>query len=193
MKFINSVKFDTTPISKTNTVKSLFVEGDIGAVFSIYVVRNNDNYYYNFNTKAFQSTPTRLLQEKIVREDNIYYTNILFPTVTADKDYDIYVYAESHFETDFNNNFEESLLYRVKNSNTSLNEDGTYYLNNDTKLPSSLYQYADKTITISTLHSDSAVTEAVDTSKTNTNLTVSGSDFTFQNLEVKLIQPLLID
>jgi len=179
MKFINSVKFDTTPISKTNTVKSLFVEGDIGAVFSIYVVRNNDNYYYNFNTKAFQSTPTRLLQEKIVREDNIYYTNILFPTVTADKDYDIYVYAESHFETDFNNNFEESLLYRVKNSNTSLNEDGTYYLNNDTKLPSSLYQYADKTITISTLHSDSAVTEAVDTSKTNTNLTVSGSDFTF--------------
>ena len=114
MKFINSVKFDTTPISKTKTVKSLFVQGDIGAVFSVYVVRNNDNYYYNFNTKTFQSTPTRLLQKEIIREDKTYNTNILFPTVTADKDYDVYVYAESHFETDFNNNLKKAYCIELK-------------------------------------------------------------------------------
>ena len=179
MKFINSVKFDTTPISKTKTIKNLIVRGDIGAVFSIYVVRNNDNYYYNFATKSFQAVPTRLLQKKIVNNNKLYSTKILFPTVTADKDYDVYVYAESHFDTSFNNDFEESLLYRVKNIDNRLNENGTYYLNNNTRLPSSLYQYADKTITISTIHSDSAVTEAVNTSKTNTNLNVSGADFTF--------------
>ena len=179
MKFINSVKFDTTPISKTKTIKNLIVRGDIGAVFSIYVVRNNDNHYYNFNTKSFQAVPTRLLQKKIVNNNKVYSTKILFPTVAADKDYDVYVYAESHFDTSFNSDFEESLLYRVKNIDNRLNEDGTYYLNSNTKLPSSLYQYTDKTITISTIHSDSAVTEAVNTSKTNTNLNVSGADFTF--------------
>tara|TARA_A100001515_G_scaffold91469_1_gene72918 strand:+ start:8032 stop:9420 length:1389 start_codon:yes stop_codon:yes gene_type:complete len=179
MKFINSVKFDTTPISKTKTIKNLVVQGDLGAVFSVYVVRNNDNYYYNFNTKTFQSTPTRLLQKEIISQDKTYAVKITFPTVTSDKDYDVYVYAESHFETDFNNSFEESLLYRVKNTDTSLNEDGTYYLSSSTRLPSSLYQYADKTITISTIHSDSAVTEAIDTSKTNTNLTAAAPNFTF--------------
>lgn len=179
MKFINSVRFDTTPISKTKTIKNLVIQGDLGAVFSVYVVRNNDNYYYNFNTKTFQSTPTRLLQKEIISQNKTYNVKIFFPTVTSDKDYDVYVYAESHFETDFNNDFEESLLYRVKNSNTSLNEDGTYYLSNNTRLPSSLYQYADKTITISTIHSDSAVTEAIDTSKTNTNLTAAAPNFTF--------------
>tara|TARA_R100001129_G_scaffold71077_3_gene48379 strand:- start:397 stop:1794 length:1398 start_codon:yes stop_codon:yes gene_type:complete len=179
MKHINSVFFDTSPISKTKTIKNLFIRGDIGAVFSVYVVRNNDNYYYNFNTKSFQAASTRLLQKEIINNNKTYIVKIVFPTVTADKNYDVYVYAESHFDTSFNSDFEESLLYRVKNIDNRLNKDGTYYLNSDTKLPSSLYQYADKTITISTLHSDSAVTEAVNSSKTNTNLNVSGADFTF--------------
>jgi len=179
MKFINSVKFDTTPLTKAKTIKNLVVRGDVGAVFSVYVVRNNDNYYYNFVTKSFQTTPTRLLQKKITSSDSNYVVKILFPAVTADKNYDIYVYAESHFNTRFNSNLEQSLLYRVKNIDNSLNADGTYYLNSDTKLPSSLYQYADKTITISTIHSDSAVTEAIDISKTNTNLTAAAPNFTF--------------
>ena len=179
MKHINSVKFDTTPLTKAKTIKNLFISGDIGSVFSVYIVRNNDNYYYNFNTKTFQATPTRLLQKEITSNDSNYVVKIIFPAVTADKNYDIYVYAESHFNTRFNSNLEESLLYRVKNIDNSLNADGTYYLNSDTKLPSSLYQYADKTITISTIHSDSAVTEAIDTSKTNTNLTAAAPNFTF--------------
>ena len=54
MKHINSVKFDTSPISKTKTIKRLTVAGDKDAVFSVYVIRNNDSYYYNFKSKTFQ-------------------------------------------------------------------------------------------------------------------------------------------
>ena len=177
MKHINSVKFDTTPISKTKTIKRLTVAGDKDAVFSVYVVRNNDSYYYNFNSKTFQSTPTRLLQKKITRDDGNYGINILFPTVTADKNYDVYVYAESHFDTDFNIDFNDSLLYRVKNVDDRLNEDGTYYLNNDTKLPSSLYQYADIWVRFALDHTSTVVVRSLNTDTSlSTNVSVASTD-----------------
>ena len=176
MKHINSVKFDTSPISKTKTIKRLTVAGDKDAVFSVYVIRNNDSYYYNFKSKTFQSTPTRLLQKKIIRDDGSYSINILFPTVTADKNYDVYVYAESHFDTDFNRDFHDSLLYRVKNVDNRLNEDGTYYLNNDTKLPSSLYQYADIWVRFTLNHDSTVVTRALNTDTSlSTNVSVAST------------------
>tara|TARA_R100001509_G_scaffold29057_1_gene15383 strand:+ start:4851 stop:6266 length:1416 start_codon:yes stop_codon:yes gene_type:complete len=177
MKHINSVKFDTSPISKTKTIKRLTISGDKDAVFSVYVVRNNDSYYYNFGTKTFQSTPTRLLQKKIIKDDGNYVVNILFPTVTADKNYDVYVYAESHFDTDFSRDFNDSLLYRVKNADNRLNEDGTYYLNSDTKLPASLYQYADIYVRFLLAHDNAVVQKNIENPKllTSANLTVAST------------------
>ena len=177
MKHIKSVKFDTSPISKTKTIKRLTVFGDKDAVFSVYVIRNNDSYYYNFNTKTFQSTPTRLLQKKIIKDDGNYVINILFPTVTADKNYDVYVYAESHFDTDFSRDFNDSLLYRVKNSDNTLNEDGTYYLSNDTKLPASLYQYADIYVRFLIVHDNAVVQENIENPKllSSANLTAAST------------------
>ena len=164
MKYINSVVFDTTPISKTKTKKRLVILGDQGAIFSVYVVRNNDNYYYNFKTKTFQSTPTRLLQQELTETSVAYNVEIVFPTVTANKDYDIFVYAESHFNTDFLTAFEESLLYRVKNIDNRLNSDGTYYLSGTTRLPSSLYQFTDQVLSLAITHTDSAVARNADNS-----------------------------
>ena len=182
MKYINSVVFDTTPISKTKTKKRLFILGDQGAVFSVYVIRNNDNYYYDFVTKTFQATPTRLLQQELTETDTSYYVDIVFPTVTDNKDYDIFVYAESHFQTEFLFSFEESLLYRVKNEDNRLNSDGTYYLSNTTNLPSSLYQFTDITLSLAITHTDTAVTRNADESSnsdytgvTNTNLSYTAS------------------
>ena len=182
MKYINSVVFDTTPISKTKTKKRLFILGDQGAIFSVYVIRNNDNYYYDFVTKTFQATPTRLLQQELIETDTSYYVDIVFPTVTDNKDYDIFVYAESHFQTEFLFSFEESLLYRVKNEDNRLNSDGTYYLSNTTNLPSSLYQFTDVTLSLAITHTDTAVTRNADESSnadytgvTNTNLSYTAS------------------
>ena len=182
MKYINSVVFDTTPISKTKTKKRLFILGDQGAIFSVYVIRNNDNYYYDFVTKTFQATPTRLLQQELIETDTSYYVDIVFPTVTDNKDYDIFVYAESHFQTEFLFSFEESLLYRVKNKDNRLNSDGTYYLSNTTNLPSSLYQFTDVTLSLAITHTDTAVTRNADESSnadytgvTNTNLSYTAS------------------
>jgi len=177
MKHIKSVKFDTSPISKTKTIKRLTVFGDKDAVFSVYVIRNNDSFYYNFDTKTFQLTPTRLLQKKIIKDDGNYVVNILFPTVTADKNYDVYVYAESHFDTDFSRDFNDSLLYRVKNADNRLNTDGTYYLNSDTKLPASLYQYADIYVRFLIIHDNSVVQESIENPKllSSANLTVAST------------------
>ena len=182
MKYINSVVFDTTPISKTKTKKRLFILGDQGAIFSVYVIRNNDNYYYDFVTKTFQATPTRLLQQELIETDTSYYVDIVFPTVTDNKDYDIFVYAESHFQTEFLFSFEESLLYRVKNEDNRLNSDGTYYLSNTTNLPSSLYQFTDVTLSLAITHTDTAVARNADESSnsdytgvTNTNLSYTAS------------------
>ena len=176
MKHINSVKFDTSPISKTKTIRRLTISGDKDAVFSVYVIRNNDSYYYNFNTKTFQSTPTRLLQKKIIKDDGNYVVNILFPTVTADKNYDVYVYAESHFDTDFSRDFNDSLLYRVKNADNRLNEDGTYYLNSDTKLPASLYQYADIYVRFLLAHDSAVVSKNLNTDTSlSTNVSVAST------------------
>ena len=110
MKIINSVFFDTNPLPKAKTSRRITVVGDIGAVFSIYVTKSvSPLQYYNFKTKAFQTTATRLLQQEIKSETKTYTTNIVFPAVTSDTGYNVYVYAESHFETEFNRDLEESL------------------------------------------------------------------------------------
>ena len=173
MKIINSVFFDTNPLPKAKTSRRISVVGDVGAVFSIYVTKSvSPLQYYNFKTKAFQTTATRLLQQEIRSETKTYTTNIVFPAVTSDTGYNVYVYAESHFETEFNRDFEESLLYKVKNADTSLNDDDTYYLTGTTSLPDSIYQFADKSLNLFTVATSTVIQENVDTTATNTNLTV---------------------
>ena len=192
MKIINSVFFDTNPLPKAKTSRRITVVGDIGAVFSIYVTKSvSPLQYYNFKTKAFQTTATRLLQQEIKSETKTYTTNIVFPAVTSDTGYNVYVYAESHFETKFNRDFEESLLYKVKNADTSLNDDDTYYLTGTTSLPDSIYQFADKSLNLFTVATSSVIQEGVDTTATNTNLTVEniggiGNTFKISNKSLKL-------
>ena len=76
MKKIKSVVIDNSDLSKDKTIRKLYVTGDAGAVFSIYVT-NNNNHYYNFTTKSFASTPKRLLQRS-TNEDGTYNTSITF-------------------------------------------------------------------------------------------------------------------
>ena len=65
-------------------------------------IKNEDNYYYNFNTKLFQAAVSRLNKKTIPSSG--YKNSIYFPAVTDDDQYDIYLYSES--ET-LHNNYEE--------------------------------------------------------------------------------------
>ena len=151
MKKIKSVVIDNSDLTKNKTIRKLYVSGDAGAVFSIYVT-NNANNYYNFETKAFAATPYRLSQ-KTTSEEGTYNTSITFPTVTSDDKYEVYVYAESHFETSFVDALSTSLVYKVSNYDTTRNDDGSL------AYPCSIYQYLDVTTTLSLLHADTDVVE----------------------------------
>jgi len=151
MKKIKSVNIDNSDLSKNKTIRRLSILGDVGAVFSVYVT-NEDNHYYNFETKTFTSTAYRLLQKEILDEEG-YFIPITFPLVTDPDEYNVYVYAESHFETSFVDSLSTSLIYKVPNFSIETNANGSL------KYPSSIYQYLDITTTISLLHSDSDIVE----------------------------------
>jgi len=151
MKKIKSVVIDNSDLTKDKTIRNLYISGDAGAVFSIYVT-NEDNHYYNFETKAFAATSYRLSQ-KSTSEEGTYNTPITFPTVGDDDKYEIWVYAESHFQTSFVDALSTSLIYKVPNYNNSRGTDGSL------TYPCSIYQYLDVTTTLSLLHSDPDVVE----------------------------------
>ena len=59
--------------------------------YSILEIKNEDDHYYNFITRAFQATKSSL--EKTITNGS-YVGYITFPTVTDDDNYDIYLYAK---------------------------------------------------------------------------------------------------
>ena len=103
MKKVNSIILNRNKLKSTANLLGYKITGEVGAVFSLQVKDSSSpNKFYNFKTKAFQTTATRLLQQEIKSETKTYTTNIVFPAVTSDTGYNVYVYAESHFETKFN-------------------------------------------------------------------------------------------
>ena len=151
MKEIKSIIINNNDLSKNETIRKLYVTGDIGCVFSIYVT-NEDNHYYNFETKSFTATTYRLLQQKLDSDGN-FIKDITFPAITDDDKYDVWVYAESHFETKMSSLLSTSLLYKVPNYSLETNDNGSL------KYPCSIYQYLDVTTTLSLLHTDADVVE----------------------------------
>ena len=78
-KVIKSFNLDLSDLPYTREVRQFTISGDNGAQF-ILEIRNEDTYYYNFTTKAFQATPSRL--EKTIASGS-YRGSITFPTVTS--------------------------------------------------------------------------------------------------------------
>jgi len=86
---ISSFNMDFTDLPTKGGKKDFVVRGDNGSSFYLEV-KNEDGYYYNFTTKAFSSTYSKLNGEIKGRE---YKNTIFFPTVTDDDQYDIYLYV----------------------------------------------------------------------------------------------------
>ena len=158
MKTIGGLILDLADLPAASEVRNFTVVGEIGAVFSLEI-RNEDSYYYNFTTKAFQAAKAKL-DNKVIKNGN-YYGSITFPTVTDDDNYDIYLYAEGDTR---------HVPYQEVRF-----DDGTVDINsssgsNSLLVKKVIYQYTDVTLTISAYAPTAAFTVA---SLVNDTITLS--------------------
>lgn len=143
-KTINGFNVDYTNIPTAGENKDFEVFGSNGAEFYIEI-KNEDNHYYNFFTKTFTSEYYKI--EGVIANGS-FTTKVLFPAVTDNDQYDIFIYAKegtSHVERSVN-------YFR----------DGSIDLNSSTGsngllLQKVLYQVLDVTLTLSMYSASGAV------------------------------------
>tara|TARA_R100000742_G_C4278532_1_gene101493 strand:+ start:472 stop:2331 length:1860 start_codon:yes stop_codon:yes gene_type:complete len=138
-KVIKDLIIDLGSIAYAGEQRSFSVTGDDGAIFSLEV-KNEDGYYYNFDTQLFASTPKKLKNKKIT--GGIFESSIKFPTVTDDDQYDIYLHAESIHDTTHVDYSE----VRFGDGSIDINSSKG---SNSNLLQKVLYQYADTVVTLS--------------------------------------------
>jgi len=154
MKLIKSFNLDFSDLGAAIETRRFVITGDANAEF-ILEIKNEDNYYYNFTTKTFSSTKSKL--EGAILGGG-YRGDIKFPAITDDDQYDISLSAKpgsvhaKYIEARF--------------------ADGTLDINssigsNSLVLKKVIYQYTDLTLTISNFSPNGTV------SLTNTSDTVT--------------------
>jgi hypothetical protein len=87
-KVIRSFDLDLSDLTYASETKYFTVSGDNGAQF-ILEIKSGSNFY-NFTTNTFQAAASRLEKTTV---NGSYKGSITFPTVVADGQYDIYLYA----------------------------------------------------------------------------------------------------
>jgi hypothetical protein len=87
-KVIKNFDLDLSDLTYASETKYFTISGDDGAQF-ILEIKSGSNFY-NFTTNTFQAAASRL--EKTIASGS-YKGSITFPTVAADGQYDIYLYA----------------------------------------------------------------------------------------------------
>lgn len=137
-KVIKSLNIDLSNMRAASDTRNFAVIGDKGAIFSLEV-KNEDGYYYDFTNRVFTSTKKRL-KNKIIKSES-FNGSIVFPAITDNDQYDIYLFAESMHDT-VHTEYVESRF-----------GDGTLDINssqgsNSNLLQKVIYQYTDTTITI---------------------------------------------
>ena len=154
MTTIRKVIFNTRDLPASGSTRPFSILGDPGAVFSFYLSNENNRdgtsqgTYYNFVTKSFQNSFTSLHDIKMP-ESGKYTGSIVFPSVSDDDQYDIYLVANPHFNTNISPQLvDKGFIYHVPNIDQTTNADGSL------KFPSSVYQLTNKTVTIYVNHDD---------------------------------------
>ena len=87
---ITKFELDLSSLPANGEARDITIVGDVGAEF-ILEIKNEDNYYYNFVTASFQSTKTNLETSLVT---SVYKGIIVFPAITDNDQYDIYLYAK---------------------------------------------------------------------------------------------------
>lgn len=111
------------------------VTGDEGATFSLEI--KNGSNYYNFTTKLFQATKSRLSNKQIPKGP--YSGSINFPSVTSNTQYDVYLWAEPGTK---HRSYSE---VRFADNSLDLNSSAG---SNSLLLQKVIYQYTDLTLTL---------------------------------------------
>ena len=137
-KVISGINLDLSPLKASTSARSFGITGDDGAVFNLEV-KNGDSNYYNFLTNVFQVNKTGLYNETIIGGSFNY--NITFPTVEDNDQYDFYLLADP-------------VTTRHTNYAQVNFGDGSVDINssrgsNSLLMTKVIYQYLDKTLTIS--------------------------------------------
>ena len=158
MNTIGAFNIDLTDLPVSSETRNFTILGSVGAIFTLEI-KNEDSYYYNFTTQAFQAGKAGLYD--IVITSGIYRNSIKFPTISDDDHYDIYLFAGQDTE--------HSPYNEVRFG------DGTIDINSSTGSNSKLirkiiYQYTNLTLTLSTYAPTAAFSI---TSAVNDTFTVS--------------------
>lgn len=146
MKIINSFNLDLSDLPAATSSRQFSIVGTSGAVFSLEI-KNEDNYYYNFTTNAFQAAKARLSNKTIT--NGTYRGRITFPTVTDDDHYDVYLFAE---------NDTKHVNYREVRFGDGSIDINSSIGSNSSLLQKIIYQYTDITLTLSTYAPTAAFT-----------------------------------
>jgi len=155
-KIINSIDLDLSPLRAATSTRRFSVTAQKGAVFSLEI-KNEDNYYYNFVSEVFQVEKSGLYDEVV--GDTPFEEKIVFPTVTDDDRYDIFLFAQP------------TTTIHAKHTEVRFG-DGSLDINssigsNSLLITKVIYQYLDQTLTISpfsptsTIETGSVVSEAI--------------------------------
>jgi hypothetical protein len=87
---INTFEMDYSDIRQSGEIRNFSINGSLGAKFNLFIT-NEDNSYYNFQTKKFQ-TAKYTLSNTI--GTSTYTNSINFPNVSDADQYDIFLFAE---------------------------------------------------------------------------------------------------
>jgi hypothetical protein len=161
IKVIRDINIDFNSIKQSGETRKLTILGDIGAVFDLEI-KNEDNYYYNFQTNTFQATSTKLSNitiESSISGTGFYETYIVFPAVTDADKYDFYLFAIDTKNTGHANYNEARFADGSIDINSSKGS-------NSNLIQKVIYQTLDIDLTISSDSAGGAIT-SLDTSGTD--------------------------
>ena len=128
-KIIRAINIKKDFLSGTGETRSFEIVGTKNAVVSVEVL-NEDSHYYNFTTRSFSATKSKL--DRVSLSSGTYRNNIVFPKITDDDEYTIQVYAHPDFNTKMSDRLSNSSMYECV-----------------------LYQFNELTLTISALSPNS--------------------------------------
>jgi len=113
---------DSSNLNATTSKRALSVLGSPGSKFILYI-SNEDYHYYNFTTNTFSATEARFTGE--IPTTGEYKTEITFPTVTDDDQYDFQLIANPFHGVEISEELSpnNSIFYRTsikQKANTDL-------------------------------------------------------------------------
>ena len=138
-KIIRSFNMDFGDMGAASETRSFTLLGDANAIFSLEI-KNEDSYYYNFDTRSFGAAKSTL-KRKSLGGGGKYSGVVQFPSISDNDQYDIYLWAEHSLDT------EHTPFSEVRFGDDTLDINSSTG-SNSTLVQKVIYQYTDTTIAI---------------------------------------------